>query len=186
MNIALTPGVFTPGLGVIGLAGALGVGMVFAHAGLVKLQHRHVMPGIVANYRLLPDALVGIVAGALPIVELAIGLALLAGGLRLAVLPAALLLIVFAGAMAINLRRGRSHIDCGCGRSDLRQTLRWSLVVRNLALAAIVLPRLLPTTTPGALDLATAIAGGVSLFLATLLFNAIGALAASPLAAKRS
>jgi hypothetical protein len=88
--------------------------------------------------------------------------------------------------MAINLRRGRSHIDCGCGRSELRQTLRWSLVARNLALAAVVLPRLLPTPAPGAFELATALAGGASLFLATLLFNAIGTLAASPLAAKRS
>jgi len=185
MNAALTSGALAPGLGVIGLAGALGVGLVFAHAGFAKLQHRHLIPGIVANYRLLPEALVGVVASALPGAELAIGLALLAG-LRVAVVPAALLLIVFAGAMAINLHRGRSHIDCGCGRSELRQTLRWSLVLRNLALAAVVLPRLLPAATPGTVELATAIAGGASLFLATLLFNAIGTLAASPLAAKRS
>ena len=186
MSMAVWPDALASGCGVIGLAGALGVGMVFAHAGFVKLQHRHVMPGIVANYRLLPEALVGILAGALPVVELAIGLALLAGGLRLAVLPAALLLIAFAGAMAINLRRGRSHIDCGCGRPDLRETLRWSLVVRNLVLAAIVLTRLVPAAPAGPLDLAAAIAGGLGLFLITLLFNAIGALAASPLAAKRS
>lgn len=182
----MAPGALTLGYGVIGLAGALCVGLVFTHAGLVKLQHRQLMPGIVANYRLLPEALVGIVARALPVVELAIGLALLAGGLRLAVLPAALLLIVFAGAMAINLRRGRSHIDCGCGRSDLRETLRWSLVSRNLALAAIVLTRLVPSAPASPLDLVAAIAGGLGMFLITLLFNAIGALAASPLAAKRS
>jgi len=185
MSAALTPGALAPGLGVIGLAGAFGVGLIFAHAGFAKLQHRHVMAGIVANYRLLPEALVGVVANALPVVELVIGLALLAG-LRVAVVPAGLLLIVFAGAMAINLHRGRSHIDCGCGRSELRQALRWSLVVRNLALAAVVLPRLLPAAAPDAFELATAIAGGASLFLATLLFNAIGTLVASPLSAKRS
>lgn len=175
-----------PGVGVIGLAGAVCVGMIFAHAGLSKLQHRSVMPGIVANYRLLPEALVVPVATMLPFAELAIGVALLAGGLRVAVLPAIAFLLAFAAAMAINLRRGRSHIDCGCGRSQLRQTLNWSLVARNLALAVLVMLRLVPAPTPGALEIAAALAGGGALFLIVHLFNAIGALAMSPLSAKRS
>ena len=29
-------------------------------------------------------------------------------------------------------RRGRAHIDCGCGQSFLRQTLSWTLVARNV------------------------------------------------------
>lgn len=175
-----------PGLGVIGLAGALGVGMILTHAGMSKLRHREAMTGIVANYQLLPAALVAPVARALPVVELTLGLALLAGGQRVAVLPAALLLLVFAAAVAINVRRGRIHIDCGCDRSQLRQTVSWPLVWRNLVLAVLVLPRLLPAPGTSGLDLATAIVGGVSLFLITLLFNAIGSLAASPLAANRS
>jgi hypothetical protein len=175
-----------PSLGMLGLAGAIGVGLVFVQAGLSKLQHRDLMPGIVANYRILPEQLAGPVARALPFVELGLGLALLAGGQRLAVLPAAALLLVFATAMTVNIRRGRSHIDCGCGRSQLRQTLGWPLVWRNLALATLVTSRLLPTASPVGLDLATAIVGGAGVFLMTLLFNAIGTLAASPLAAKRS
>jgi len=175
-----------PGYGMIGLAGALGVGLVFTHAAVVKFRHRHMLPGIVANYRLLPAALVAPVAYVLPIVELSIGLALLAGGARIAVLPAVALLLLFAAAIAINLRRGRSHIDCGCGRPDLRETLRWSMVIRNLALTAIVLPRLVPSTPIGSVELATAISAGTSVFLITLLFNAIAALAATPLAARRS
>ena len=181
----MSPGLAS-GLAIGGLAAAMGVGMIFVHTGLAKLQHRDLMPGIVANYRLLPEALVVPVAAALPVVELAIGLALIAGGQRFAVLPAILLLWVFAAAMAVNIRRGRSHIDCGCGRSQLRQTLSWPLVGRNLALSAIALPGLLPRAAPGPLDLAIAGAGGAGLFLIILLFNAIGALAASPLAAKRS
>ena len=186
MNAALATMTAVPGLGVVGLAGALGVGMIFTHAGISKLRHRELMAGIVANYRLLPEPLVVPVARALPVVELTLGLALLAGGQRVAVLPAALLLLLFAAAMAINVRRGRTHIDCGCGRSQLRQTVSWPLVWRNLVLAALVLPRLLPAPGTSGLDLATAIVGGASLFLMILLFNAIGSLAASPLAAKRS
>ena len=186
MNAALATMTAVPGLGVVGLAGALGVGMIFTHAGISKLRHRELMAGIVANYRLLPEPLVVPVARALPVVELTLGLALLAGGQRVAVLPAALLLLLFAAAMAINVRRGRTHIDCGCGRSQLRQTVSWPLVWRNLVLAALVLPRLLPAPGTGGLDLATAIVGGASLFLMILLFNAIGSLAASPLTAKRS
>ena len=46
-------------------------------------------------------------------------------------LVAMALLALFAAAMAINIRRGRDHIDCGCGQSFLRQTLSWMLVARN-------------------------------------------------------
>lgn len=175
-----------PGIGVFGLAGAVGVGMIFAHAGFMKLRHRALMAGVVANYRLLPDALVAPVALALPFFELAIGIALIVGGQRLAVLPAAVLLLGFAGAMAINIRRGRSHIDCGCGDAHLRQPLSWALVGRNLVLAAIVLIRLPPAPAGMVVEVATAMLGGVSVFLLTLLFNAICALAASPLSVKRS
>jgi uncharacterized membrane protein YphA (DoxX/SURF4 family) len=63
----------------VGLAGAFGW-LVFVHAGLSKLRHRDVLPGVIANYRLLPDALVAPVAAVLPWAELVLGLALLAGG----------------------------------------------------------------------------------------------------------
>jgi hypothetical protein len=175
-----------PGLGLAGLAGAFAVGLIFTQAAIAKLRHHAELAGVVANYRLLPEPLVAPIAAALPLVELALGLALLAGGLRLAVAPAALLLLVFAAAIAINLRRGRSHIDCGCGGPQLRQTLSWGLVGRNLALTALVSLRLLPAPAASGVDLATAIAGGAALFLVTLLFNAIGTLCASPLALRRS
>jgi hypothetical protein len=46
------------------------------------------------------------------------------------------LLLLFAAAMAINLRRGRSDIDCGCFVGLMRQRIDWVLVHRNLVLAA--------------------------------------------------
>lgn len=173
------------GLGILGLAGAMAVGMVFVQAAWAKLRYRELLTGVVANYRLLPVGMIGPVALALPPVELGLGVALLIGGHWLAAAGAMALLLLFAAAMAINIGRGRSQIDCGCGRSQLRQPLSWMLVGRNIALSAVLLPRLMPTPAPSAADLAIALAGGLALFVIVQLFNAIGALAAFPLAAPR-
>jgi hypothetical protein len=51
---------------------------------------------------------------------------------------AAILLVLFAAAMAINIWRGRPHIDCGCFQSALKQTLSWTLVARNAGLALLL------------------------------------------------
>jgi hypothetical protein len=172
-------------LAIFGQAGAVAVGLVFVQAAIAKLRHRDLFPGVLANYRLLPETLIAPIAMFLPVAELLIGLALLAGGQRFAVLPAAVLLCAFAAAMAINIVRGRSQIDCGCGRSQLRQPLSWLLVARNIALVAVMLPRLLPAPPSSSLDLALALAGGIGLFTIIQLFNAIGALTASPVTAGR-
>jgi hypothetical protein len=54
-------------------------------------------------------------------------------------------LTAYALAMATNLLRGRVDIDCGCtpGR---KQLLSWSLVVRNMILAASSLALLVPVS----------------------------------------
>jgi hypothetical protein len=93
-----------------------------------------------------------------------------------AALASIALLAVFAAAMAINLLRGRSAIDCGCGQSFLAQTLSWTLVVRNGVLAALLLPSLI-AAGPVALSVALAGAGaGFAFFLLYLLLNALAAL----------
>jgi len=173
------------GLGILGRTGAVVAGLVFLQAAIAKLRHRALLEGVIANYRLLPSALTGPAALLLPPVELALGTALLLSAHWLAALGAMALLLVFAAAMAINIRRGRSQIDCGCGRSQLRQPLSWLLVGRNVALAALLLPRLAPAPALSAADLMIALAGGFGIFLIVQLFNAIGALAASPLSAPR-
>ncbi|WP_420383781.1 MauE/DoxX family redox-associated membrane protein [Novosphingobium sp.] len=186
------PGIFLTGLMETGLAGAIGTGIVFVEAGLAKLRHRDVLPGVVANYRLLPEGMVAPVATLLPLVELGLGLGLLAssltgsGPLHWLALPAAALFLVFATAMAINIRRGRSQIDCGCGRSQLRQPLGWGLVIRNCGLALLVaMYGIVPPTGFVAGNVALALVAGLCLFLFFLLYNALTALAASPLASGR-
>lgn len=172
-------------LAICGGAAAIGNGLLFLTAGMAKLRARRVFPGVVANYRLLPDALVGPVAMALPLAEVLIGASLL-GGVAAAALPASMLLLVFAAAMAVNIRRGRAHIDCGCGRSELRQPLSRALVVRNIVLAALLAPSLAGLPAFGSAAWGFALAGGLALYLLTLLVNALSALAAGSLALERN
>jgi hypothetical protein len=170
---------------VVGLAGAVGVGLVFIQAGISKVRNRDVLPGVITNYRLLPDALVAPIAAMLPSFEIALGLALAVSGLAVFAFGAIGLLLTFAVAMAINVKRGRTHIDCGCGRSQLRQAIGWPLVVRNVVMAALLLPALVPSGSIDGAGRAVAAAAGLGLFLLYQLFNAIIALSASPVATGR-
>ena len=92
----------------------LGLGAVFVVAGILKLPDPAAAVRAVRAYRLLPEALVGPVAFGLPMVEIVVGLALLAGiFVRTAALASAVLLIVYIAAIASAWARGL-QIDCGC------------------------------------------------------------------------
>lgn len=159
-----------------GLAASVFVGLVFLVAGIDKLRHRKLLPGVIANYRLLPAVLVAPTAWLLPLVELVVAMALLLGNRPLAPLVAISLLLVFALAMGINIARGRRHIDCGCGHPGLRQDLGWPMVARNLAMAGALSMRLAIPDDLAALELVVGAAAGAVLFMLTLMFNALRAL----------
>jgi hypothetical protein len=94
-------------------------------------------------YQLVPDNLLSPVTRVLPWIEIVIALSMLFAVSRpFGGIAAALLLSAYAVAMAINLRRGRSAIDCGCG--DTPQPLSSWLVLRNLILAFGALLMLVP------------------------------------------
>jgi uncharacterized membrane protein YphA (DoxX/SURF4 family) len=173
------------GLGISGLAASVGIGLVFLASGWAKFRHRAVLGGVVANYRILPQRLVAPAAAALPYLEMSVGAALIAGMGVLPALAAIGLLLAFAAAMAVNIRRGRAHIDCGCGLSALRQPLSRLLVARNLMLAALLALRIVPAPALSDAEISAAAVGGLALFLCYLLFNAIGALSQSSAAAFR-
>ena len=158
-------------------AGRICVGLVFLLAATQKTRHWRIFFGVVANYRLLPRAAVVPVAVLLPPLEMIVALLLLSAQLLpWSLLGAGALLILFAGAMAVNLHRGRAHIDCGCGQSFLKQTLSWTLVVRNGVLAALLAPSLAPI---GPLSLSAALTGvgtGLGFFLLYLVLNTLSAL----------
>lgn len=173
------------GLGIFGLAASIGVGLIFASAGITKLRHRALLAAVVANYRILPRRLVAPMALVLPYGEIALGAALIAALGTVPALAGIALLLAFAAAMAVNIRRGRMRIDCGCGLSHLRQHLGWPLVARNLLLALLLALRFIPSTPLSGVEVAAGAVGGVALFLCTLIFNAIGALSQSSAAAFR-
>lgn len=140
---------------------------IFATAAVGKLRAMGSFVGAVANYRLLPQALVTPVAWALPPLELLAAIGLLVPAARpLAALVATALLLLFALAMGVNLARGRDRIDCGCFVGILRQRVSWGLVGRNLALAAAGLVLALdagPSRALAALDAMTVAAAALSL-----------------------
>jgi hypothetical protein len=127
---------------VLELTLALSLSALFAASTLEHLRALAEWPGVVRNYRLLPDALAGAVAAVLLAAEaLTAGALLWPAARRFGGLSAALLLTLFAAALWINLRRGRTSIDCGCFGSRLRQRISAWMVVRNgvLALFALIL-----------------------------------------------
>ena len=161
--------------------------LVFLVAGAGKLRHREVLEGVIANYRVLPRALVPLLSHTLAPLELLTGIALLAPGVTtpVAEVGAALLLGVFALAMGINLRRGRSHIDCGCFRGTLRQRLRGELVLRNIALMGAALTcAALPLAAPGGAQLLNGVLGGIGLFVLLQGMNTLWAIDTGALLAR--
>jgi len=139
---------------------AWALALLFAASTAHKLAALAEWPGVVRNYRLLPETLVTTAAGTLLIAGALTAAALLwPATRRIGACAAAAQLLVFAAAIAINLRRGRTRIDCGCFGSRLRQGLSAWMVGRNLVLALLALGLLLPKRPRelGALDIAAAL-----------------------------
>lgn len=109
---------------------------LFVRATWHKLSDFDVFKASFADYEIVPQALVSPAALILVLAEAAIVVGLVVPVTRsAAAIGAVLLLLLYGGAIAINLRRGRYMIDCGCGGSG--QGLSWFLVARNAILVAL-------------------------------------------------
>src|SRR3954462_7515014 len=90
------------------------LGGVFLVAGVLKVPDPAAAVRAVRAYQLLPEPMVAPVAFGLPVVEIAVGLALLLGVfVRTAAVAAAVLLVVFLVGVGSAWARGL-QIDCGC------------------------------------------------------------------------
>lgn len=131
--------------------GRLVLGGVLVVAGAIKIPDPAAAVRAVRAYQLLPESIVGPVAFGLPVVEVAVGLALLAGVfLRAAALASAALLIVFMVGVASAWGRGL-QIDCGCfgggGQVAAADTAYGTELLRDVGLLVIaVLLALWPTS----------------------------------------
>jgi hypothetical protein len=157
----------------ISIAARILVAGVFGAALVGKLRHREEWLGIVANFRLVPERLGRCVAWLILSLEALVVAALVSGvGLRGGTLVAIVLFACFAVAIAINLARGRKHIDCGCFQSALRQPLSAALIVRNLLLIAASLPLLAgAAVSPSVLQLIDGVGTGLAMFTLYLAFG---------------
>jgi uncharacterized membrane protein YphA (DoxX/SURF4 family) len=101
-------------LDVIGTLARLGLAMVWIVSGVIKLLDPGQTYLAVKAYDVLPTAMVGPVADALPLVELCLGMLLLVGiGVRFTAVLSTALLLVFVLALSQAWMRGLT-IECGC------------------------------------------------------------------------
>ncbi len=123
----------------LSLLATLFVALILAVAAISKLRSPDEFQGVVDNYRLLPGFLVAPVARLLPWVELVCAVALMVSPVReMAAWTAVGLFVMFAVALAINVGRGRTHIDCGCVRRPTsRSRIGMFHVLRALFLAGV-------------------------------------------------
>ena len=121
----------------------------FALLFLVAANHKLRDPGrfrtTLAEYRLLPGPVVPLAAMLVIGVEVVVAIALVASARRTpGPVAAAAVLAVYGAAIAVNLARGRRHIDCGCVGPAVRRPISGWLVARNAALAAAALAAVAP------------------------------------------
>jgi hypothetical protein len=128
---------------------ALGFAALFLLSSWHKLGDPARFAASLADYRMLPPALVAPASRLLPIVEALTGAAwLFSQSAQAAALASVALLLAYTLAIGINLLRGRVHIGCGCGMTDeaAERPLSPALVVRNGVLIAFAMTAMLPVT----------------------------------------
>ena len=132
----------------VALTAALAVAGILIATAIPKLQAPAYFEGIVVDYQILPAGLSRVLARALPWVELCAALALMPTATRsYAAALLAVLVSAFGAAVTINLLRGRTRLDCGCGlsgangtngTSDGKSYLSWPLLGRNVFLLLLL------------------------------------------------
>jgi hypothetical protein len=152
---------------------SISFGLMFLLAAVHKLRALDIFRAVLADYRVMPALIVPVVAVALPLIEIALGLLWLFSNVN-PWLPTTVLFVLYTAGISINLLRGRVHISCGCGfgaSTNTDEALSWGLVVRNAILMTAALVASLPVAprAVGILDyftLAAALIAVVLLFAA--------------------
>lgn len=137
-------------LDLIGLVVRVGLAAVWLVSGAIKASDLNQTYIAVQAYDLLPGAVSSVVAGALPFLELALGVLLLVGlGTRIVAVVSIVVLVAFIGAVAQSWARGLT-IDCGCfggggqvapGQTQYPQEIARDLGFLLLAVWLLVRPR---------------------------------------------
>jgi hypothetical protein len=150
----------------LGCIARLTLAAIFAGAAVHSVRDWPGYTAIVTEYRVAPRGMGILASWVLPPLQGVAAVALLAWPGPGALLGLALLAL-FTGALAVNLRRGRLDIDCGCGGADGQQ-ISAGLVLRNLLLMAF-LAGAMGAPLSGETDIAAyiGVAGGAAFCIAT-------------------
>lgn len=132
----------------LGWAFRVALGVVFIFAAAPKIADPLGFAKSIANYHLVPDALINAMAITLPWIELCCGLALVLGlSPRANLLAVEALLLVFIVAIVSAMSRGLD-ISCGCfstataeSASMTRWTLTWDIIWLAMGLHALIFDR---------------------------------------------
>jgi hypothetical protein len=165
---------------VVGFCVALCLATLLLASGVQKIRDFARFAALLAAYRIVPARLSYVVAIVVPCIEI-----LLAAGLclapmrRLSLELVIALLLGYGIAMAVNLRRGRHELDCGCGTLRERQPIaRWMLWRNGLLVAAAAVALAPSSSRPvQAVDIMTV---ACAVATAMLLYTAAGRLLATP------
>lgn len=158
---------------------AIGLAVLFIGSAWHKLSSPRRFEAVLRDYRMIPGLLSRPVSLLVPGLELTLGLCWLSAFMpRITALASAALLALYALAIGINLVRGRTYIDCGCGFgtvSGKEQPLSTGFVVRNILLAGLAGLTLVPVAQRnlGGMDHVVIFAG---LLTACLLYAGSGQL----------
>ena len=117
--------------------------LLFLASVIGKYRDFEVFQALLANYQLVPVAASGWAAKAVVAAETGVVLFFLTPLYSYGLILAASILCVYAVAIAINVLRGRTHIDCGCLGSE-GHGISGLLVARNVVLLAFLALCLLP------------------------------------------
>jgi Methylamine utilisation protein MauE len=157
-------------------AGLLLVGclsLLFGSASLHKLRDLATFTEVLRAYRVLPERAVRL-APLVAIAELAVAAGLLFSATRFgAGVGGAALLGGYAAAIAVNLRRGRRDLACGCGGPDDARPIAPWMVARNLTLALLLLVVTLIPWKTRPLSPVDALTVGGGVVIATLLYASL-------------
>jgi hypothetical protein len=137
-----------PVIAALALAGGA---LLFAAAAVHKFRDLRRFEEIFTAYG-LPVPGGAPIARAVPVLEGLVAVGLLFDDSRVAAAGTAIvLLLAYAAAIALNLRRGRRDLACGCGGPDDRRPIAGWMVGRNLLIAAALGALVLPSS-PRALE----------------------------------
>ena len=132
----------------IGMLIVASIALLFASVGVHKLRDLRRFDETFSVYELMPALAHWRVSRIVPILEIGVAAGLLVDVCRpYAGAIGIVMLLGYAAAIAVNLRRGRRDLACGCGGPDERRPISAWMVWRNIVISLALAVALQPWTS---------------------------------------